>query len=222
MTADGKITDRMSSPARFGSRSDKLHLENQVSLVDAVLFGAGTLRSYGTTLPITNSEFLQARKNRSQPPQPFQIVCSASGKLDSRLRFFSQPVPRWLLTTSKGAKFWQGKKEFERILMANSDRSSPQLSDSGSIDWLSILPQLSQLGIKKLAILGGGTLVASLLAVDAVDEFHLTICPYIFGGQNAPTPVEGQGWLQEQGRKLKLLSVKQIEQEVFLHYKLVH
>ena len=212
MTADGKITDRESSPARFGSTSDKLHLEKQISFVDAVIFGAGTLRSYGTTLPITNLKLLQARAKRAQTPQPFQIVCSASGKINCQLQFFSQPVPRWLLTTPTGAKFWQGKPEFERILISQSDRQ---------MEWMAILPQLKQLGIDKLAILGGGKLIASLLAVDAVDEFYLTICPFIFGGQSASTPVGGKGWLQQQGLKLELISVKQIEQEVFLHYKVI-
>lgn len=221
MTADGKITDKASSPARFGSKEDKLHLEKQISFVDAVIFGAGTLRSYGTTLPITNFQLLEARKKRSQPPQPFQIVCSASGKIDPQLHFFSQPVPRWLLTTPTGAKFWQTKTEFERILISGSDRCQEQNADSQSMEWMTILAQLKQLGIDKLAILGGGTLIASLLAVDAVDEFYLTICPFIFGGQNASTPVEGKGWLQKQGRKLELISVKQIEQEVFLHYKVI-
>ena len=221
MTADGKITDRASSPARFGSKIDKLHLEKQISFVDAVIFGAGTLRSYGTTLPITNPKLLQARKKRSQPPQPIHIVCSASGKIAPQLRFFSQPVPRWLLTTATGAKFWQEKTEFERILISRDDRNIQPMDDSQSIEWMAILAQLKQLGIDKLAILGGGNLVASLLAVDAVDEFYLTICPFILGGQNAPTPVEGKGWLQEQGRKLELISVKQIEREVFLHYKII-
>ncbi len=222
MTADGKITDKALSPARFGSQADKLHLERQISFADAVIFGAGTLRSYGTTLAITNLELLQARKKRSQPPQPFQIVCSASGKLNPQLRFFSQPVPRWLLTTATGAKFWQERTEFERILVSRSDHHQEQIANSLSIEWDSILSQLKQLGIDKLGILGGGQLIASLLAVDVVDEFYLTICPVIFGGKDTPTLVEGRGWLQPQGRKLELVSVKQIEQEVFLHYKTIH
>ena len=220
MTADGKITDLAYSPARFGSPSDKLHLEKQVSLVDAVLFGAGTLRSYGTTLPVNKLEFLQARQQRGQLPQPLQIVCSASGQLSPKLRFFSQPVPRWLLTTPKGANLWQENKMFERILVSKSDRFSSRLSEGESIDWLSVLAQFKQLGIEKLAILGGGKLVASLLEVNALDEFYLTICPFILGGENTPTPVAGKGWLQERGLKLELISVKQIDREVFLHYQI--
>jgi len=215
MTADGKIADERRSPARFGSAADKAHLEEQISLVDAVLFGAGTLRAYGTSLPITNPDLLQQRRERS--PQPIHIVCSASGKIDPQLRFFSQPLPRWLLTTATGAKLWQGKREFAQILVFETKDKLIK-----SLDWSEVLTKLKLLGIDKLAILGGGELIASLLKADAIDEFWLTICPVIFGGREAPTPVEGIGFSQQQRQRLELLSVKQVEQEIFLHYRLQH
>ena len=59
MTADGKIADYQSSAARFGSINDRTHLEQQVSLADAVLFGAGTLRAYGSTMSVSNPLLLQ-------------------------------------------------------------------------------------------------------------------------------------------------------------------
>ncbi len=214
MTADGKIADLWRSPARFSSAADKAHLEKQIALVDGVLFGAGTLRAYGTTLPISNPQLLQLRKQQHQLPQPVQIVCSASAEIDPQLPFFSQPVPRWLITTTAGAKAWQGINEgiFERILVASLNLKS--------IDWIGAFAQLGQLGLKKLAILGGGELVASLLAVDLIDELWLTVCPLILGGAAAPTPVEGAGFSVQQAQRLELLSVERIEQEVFLHYRL--
>jgi 5-amino-6-(5-phosphoribosylamino)uracil reductase len=215
MTADGKIADRIGSPARFASVIDKLHLETQISLVDGVLFGAGTLRAYGTSLPITNSKLIQSRYNRSQSSQPVHIVVSASGKIDSGLKFFQQPIPRWLLTTKDGSLFWQDSNLFDRVLIAEI---CPKIS---SFIWDKILAQLLAFGMNKLAVLGGGELVASLLAINAIDEIWLTICPVILGGINAPTPVTGMGWLQSESIQLDLLQVKQIEQEVFLHYKVI-
>jgi 5-amino-6-(5-phosphoribosylamino)uracil reductase len=214
MTADGKIADKARSPARFSSAADKAHLEKQISLVDGVIFGANTLRAYGTTLPISNPQLLQARQELNKPPQPVHIVCSASAKIDPELRFFSQPVPRWLLTTSAKAKSWQGKEEgkFDRIIVAESH--------SYCIDWIEAFEQLTRLGLKKLAILGGGKLVASLLEKDLIDELWLTVCPIIFGGVNSPTPVEGSGFLFARSPRLELLSVETVEQEVFLHYRL--
>ena len=213
MTADGKIADRVSSPARFGSAKDKAHLEQQVSEADGILFGAGTLRAYGTTMSVSDPKLLQARNERSQPPQPIQIVVSASGNLDPQWRFFQQSVPRWLLTVAKGAELWRAKPGFERILIVR------QLEEDRAIDWISALVRLQRLGLNKLAILGGGELMASLLAVDLIDELWLTICPIIFGGKASPTPVGGIGFLESQGKKLKLLEVKQIDRELFLHYQ---
>lgn len=234
MTADGKIADRSRSPARFSSATDKAHLEKQISLVDGVLFGSGTLRAYETTLPISDPDLLNARKQLQRSPQPVHIVCSASARLNPQWRFFSQPVPRWLLTNSTGAQFWQEeasfgsrksqvwdkgsretrKQEFDRILIAQSEQNSSK------IDWIDALAQLKALGLQTLAILGGGELVASLLEIDAIDEFWLTVCPLILGGANAPTPVEGIGFTAQQAKCLKLLSVREIKGEIFLHYSL--
>ncbi len=216
MTADGKIADRQGSPARFGSVNDKRHLEKQVSLVDGVIFGADTLRAYGTTLALSDSQLLRSRQERSQPLQPVHIVVSASGDLNPEWRFFQQPIPRWLLTVPSGAKLWQAKQEFERILIILGTKEN-----NLAINWVSTFVQLQKLGLNKLAVLGGGELIASLLAVDLIDELWLTICPVIFGGKTSPTPVGGIGFLQTEGKKLQLLEVRQIEQELFLHYLVV-
>ena len=215
MTADGKIADYQSSPARFGSANDRYHLEKQISLVDGVIFGANTLRAYGTTMSVSDCKLLQSRKERSQPLQPVQIVVSASGKLDPTWRFFQQPIPKWLLTIPSGAQLWHNQKEFERILIV--DRAN---KNNLTINWNATFAQLRELGLNKLAILGGGELIASLLAQNLIDELWLTICPVLFGGKTAPTPVGGIGWLQSQAKQLQLLEVQQIEQELFLHYRL--
>jgi 5-amino-6-(5-phosphoribosylamino)uracil reductase len=213
MTVDGKIADYQSSAARFGSINDRIHLEQQVSLSDAVLFGAGTLRAYGSTMSVSNPLLLQERKARSQSPQPVQIVVSGSGNLDSQWRFFQQPVPRWLITLPGNDNKWRSRAEFERILIAPEHNSI--------INWTKTWQQLAKLGLNRLAILGGGELVASLLAENLVDELWLTLCPLILGGNSAPTPVGGTGFIQSQGKKLQLLEIKHIEQELFLHYLVI-
>jgi 5-amino-6-(5-phosphoribosylamino)uracil reductase len=212
MSADGKIADVKRSPARFSSPADKVHLEKQIADSDAVLFGAGTLRSYSTTLGVSNPQLLQQRYQQKLPPQPIQIVASLQADIDPQLRFFRQPVPRWLLTTTAGAKRWEGCPEFEQILVCETP-------DSSGIDWTAALQQLATLGLKRLAVLGGGQLVASMLAADLIDEFWLTVCPLILGGATAPTPVEGTGFCSALAPRLELLSVQAIEQEVFLHYR---
>lgn len=212
MSADGKIADCKGSPARFGSQADKAHLEKQIAFSDGVLFGAGTLRSYGTTLSISDPQLLEWRERQKKPPQAIQIVCSRSGKIDPQLRFFQQPVPRWLLTTAKGAEFWHNRPEFEKISVFETHKQD--------IDWQPVFLHFKELGLTTLVILGGGELVASLLAANLIDELWLTVCPLILGGSSAPTPVEGAGFWEKLAPRLQLLTVERVEQEVFLHYRL--
>ncbi|MEP6490878.1 dihydrofolate reductase family protein [Microcoleus vaginatus GB2-A3] len=260
VSADGKIADVVRSPARFGSANDKAHLEQQVAASDAVLFGNGTLQAYGTTMRVISPELVKQRELQGKPPQPVQIVCSRSSQFDPNLRFFQQPVPRWLLTgqdsretampspyPTKDSKFDRTsdtilkkgqdapstKDEFScgtgilpvpKRLIENSatsqfDRIIYAKTAGGEIDWIDAFQQLASFGIKRLAILGGGKLVASVLAAGLVDEFWLTVCPLILGGADAPTAVEGEGFLADLAPKLQLLAVKQVGQEVFLHYR---
>ncbi|MGV0026430.1 RibD family protein [Phormidesmis priestleyi] len=209
MSADGKIADVSRAPARFGSAIDKAHLEQQIAQVDAVLFGAGTLRAYGTTLKVSHSDLLAHRQHLGKPPQPVQIVCSRSVNLDPTCRFFSQSVPRWLLTTQTGKRLWGNQAGFEQVLA---------MGDS-EIDWLAAFTHLFDLGLHRLAILGGGDLVAALFAAKLINELHLTLCPLILGGTQSPTPVAGAGFLAAIAPQLELLNVHSIDQEVFLHYK---
>ncbi|MEG5065584.1 dihydrofolate reductase family protein [Microcoleus sp. B3-A4] len=260
ISADGKIADAVRSPARFGSANDKAHLEQQVAASDAVLFGNGTLQAYGTTMRVISPELVKQRELQGKPPQPVQIVCSRSPQFDPNLRFFQQPVPRWLLTgqdcretalpspvPTKDSKFDRTsgtilnngqdarstKDEFscgtgilpvhKRLIENDATSQFDQIiyakTAGGEIDWIDAFQQLASFGITRLAILGGGKLVASVLAAGLVDEFWLTVCPLILGGADAPTAVEGEGFLADLAPKLELLAVKQVGQEVFLHYR---
>jgi 5-amino-6-(5-phosphoribosylamino)uracil reductase len=210
MTIDGKIADKTGSAARFSSASDLTHLETQLSQTDGVIFGASTLRAYGTSLSIRQEELLQWRQQQGKPPQPVQIVYSASGNLDPGARFFRQPFPRWLLTTQEGSHLWESEKHsgFDRIIIS-ADSEAQNLS------------HLYDCGLKRLAIIGGGKLIASLLAEDLIDELWLTLCPWILGGVTAPTPVGGEGFLADTAKRFQLLSSQILGEEVFLHYRCV-
>ena len=284
MSADGKITDCALTAARFGSANDKSHLEKQVAASDAILFGNGTLRAYGTTLRVISPDLIKQRELQGKPPQPVQIVCSRSREFDPNWRFFQQPVPRWLLTghdadvsnrqdacstinelscgtgilpvlsnrqdacstinelscgtgilpvlsnrqdacsTINELSCGTGilpvaKRLIDNAATSQFDRTLTTKTIDGEIDWIDAFQQLETLGIKRLAILGGGKLVASVLAAGLIDELWLTVCPLILGGVDAPTPVEGKGFLADLAPKLELLAVKQVGGEVFLHYR---
>jgi 5-amino-6-(5-phosphoribosylamino)uracil reductase len=212
MSADGKISDAARSHPRFGSQEDFDHLERQVALADAVLFGAATLKAGGTAMRVLKPELIKQRLASGKPEQPIQIVCTRTGNIDPTIKFFQQPIPRYLLTTPTGAQHWNGEPGFDHVLSATEER----------IDWHQAFEILHQHRIETIAVLGGGEIVAALLEADLIDELHLTICPLLLGSKDAPNPVEGAGFSQENAPRLELLSVRQVEQELFLHYKVKH
>lgn len=206
MSADGKIADQQRSAARFSSARDLAHLEVEVAQSDAVLMGAGTLRAYGTTLPVKRQDLLNLRRSQGQSSQPIHIISSYSGNLPRNLPFFRQPVPRGLLTTPAAATRW--RQEFDYIWPVET------------WNWPTILAGLGSYGIARIALLGGGQLVASLVAADCVDEVVLTICPLLLGGASAPTPMDGEGFSAEWAPRLKLHSVEAVDHEIYLRYRL--
>ncbi len=222
MSVDGKISNDTQKPARFSSKADLQHLEQQISLCDAIIFGGNTLRAYGTTLTIKNEQLLEARKKRNQTTQPINIVCSNSGNLDPQCNFFHQPINRILLTTIEGLNYWNCKinqpiiKEkinlFHQCIITENNNNN-------NINWNQAFKEFQTLKFNRIGILGGGQLIASLCAENLINDLWLTICPIILGGEKSPTPVAGNSL--KLPLPLKLLELKQIEQELFLHYEVI-
>jgi 5-amino-6-(5-phosphoribosylamino)uracil reductase len=214
MTADGKIATGDRSPAKFSSKADFRHMEEQVAQADAVLIGAGTIRAHGTTMRILDPELIKKRVAQGQSPQPIQIVCSRSGDLDKNLAFFRQAVPRWLLTTSQEID----ESGFDRVLfMPIKNSHTPVLKSDPSIDWRRTWQELAKAGISRLCILGGAEIATALWEFELIDEFQLTICPLILGGSAALTPCAGTGLKVAQA--LELVEHRVVGSEIFLRYR---
>ena len=74
-------------------------------------------------------------------------------------------------------------------------------------------------GVRRLLCEGGGQMNFDLFAAGAVDEVFVTVAPWILGGREAPTPVDGDG-LPWSGRiALDLVSCETEGSEVYLHYR---
>lgn len=71
----------------------------------------------------------------------------------------------------------------------------------------SALEILYKLGVKTLMVEGGGELIYSLFKENLVDEINLKIGNLIFGGRNAPTLCDGEGFTHLNAKKVKIMEV---------------
>lgn len=169
VSLDGRLAPAEGGPAQLGGAGDRQALEQALAWADGALIGAQTLRLHGSTCLIRRPELLAARRQAGQGDQPVALVVSRSGVIDSSLPFFKQPLERWLLAPGAAPA-----PVFERRLALGP--------------WPALLGQLGALGLKRLVLLGGAQLAASLLQADLVDELQLTLCPLLLGGAHSWLP----------------------------------
>jgi 5-amino-6-(5-phosphoribosylamino)uracil reductase len=82
-----------------------------------------------------------------------------------------------------------------------------------------VVQHLSDRGVQRLLIEGGGQIMWDFVSLNLIDEFHVTLTPRILGGAEAPTLVDGLGFKKQKSLKLKLIQCRAIGDELFLTYR---
>lgn len=153
------------------------------SVADYVMVGAGTLRSVPRHLwtgdhifPPARKDYRALRKALGKPPQPVNVVVTASGAVDLSLPVFaSGKIRAIVLTTSAGARHLrsEGVPPTVQIIPAGAGRRLR----AGSL--LEALPRPPTDPI--LLLEGGPHLLGDFLTEGLVDELFLTLAPQIAG-----------------------------------------
>ena len=200
---DGRIAFPNGGESHLGSKEDKRMLNQNLSLVDATIFGFGTLKAHQSTYLIKNrSETNTAKISKNQP---ISIVASNSKKFNRNWRYFRQPIRRWLITSNKIDNF--SKIDFEKQLFFEHS-------------WEKTLISLKKHGINDLAILGGAKLINSFVKEDLITDIKITIIPQIIGGKYTWIPPEKTNEIFNLKRLWEIKSIKNLmNNEIHIHYK---
>ena len=211
MTADGKIATANRAVSSFGSRRDHEHLLELRATADAVMSGARTVDSAKISMGTGGAKFQKQRLKRGLAEHNLRIIVSGSGSIDPRSEVFKHHFsPIIILTTRR-----------------MTDSSRRRLQDSGAtlkicgereINFRTALHWLhKKWGVKRLLCEGGGDLNDAIFRAVLVEELHLTICPKVVGGRNAPMIADGMGFRKlSLAAQFQLKSSRRVGDEMFL------
>jgi 2,5-diamino-6-(ribosylamino)-4(3H)-pyrimidinone 5'-phosphate reductase len=215
VTADGKMDTYERRGSAISSAKDKLRVDKLRAESDAVMVGGKTLIQEDPKLTVKSEALRAERVSRGLTPNPIKvgIVTNADDLPDSDfINFGSARVV--IFTTEQTSK---AQVEFLR-----SRSVEVYVHHSPRVDLVKALHTLSELGVKRLMVEGGGTLNFELLRLGLVDELTMYVAPMIFGGESAPTAAAGSGVARSEAIPLRLVKSEVFDDEggVLLHYLL--
>ncbi|MEM0475075.1 MAG: 2,5-diamino-6-(ribosylamino)-4(3H)-pyrimidinone 5'-phosphate reductase [Zestosphaera sp.] len=206
MSVDGKIASK-TGDSRLSCPYDKLRLHSMRSIVDGVMVGANTVIRDNPQLTV---RLVEGRN-------PVRVVVDGSLKIPLNAKVLDVSVAPTIIVTSSAAD--TGKIDQLRRLGVDIVIIE---SESTQVDMSKALKILYEKNLRDLLVEGGGTLLWSLTSQRLVDEFRITVSPYVIGGRNSVSLVGGEGFgNSSEWLRLKLVSHKVCEcgDEIHLIYR---
>lgn len=221
MTADGKIDSAARNGAAISSIPDKERVDHLRASVDAVLVGGRTLLNEDPKLTVKSPELRAERLRKGRPENPAKVAVVSEIPF-IRAGFVSmqngqpqaQPLENFLASGPAQVYLFTTRcTPLEAIAALETTGVTARIMGQERVDLVAVFQFLHEAGIRSVLVEGGGTLIAELFQLGLVDEMTIYIAPKIFGGNSAPTLVDGSGFLAEQAPRLRLKSVKKFDDE---------
>jgi riboflavin biosynthesis pyrimidine reductase len=209
-TADG----RASVGGRSGPISDRADRElfhGLRSAVDAVLVGAGTVRTerYGRIIP--DAARRSERRSRGLSEEPLACIVSARLALGTDIPLLAEPSARVAILTSSAASLPATPAHVDYV----------RAEREGRLDLRAALAELRErFAVHTVLCEGGPHLACQLLAAGLIDELFLSLAPLLAGGDppggQAPRILAGEEL--EPPVELELLGALRSGAHLFLRY----
>ncbi|MGH3853597.1 MAG: dihydrofolate reductase family protein [Pseudonocardiaceae bacterium] len=201
--AVGHRTAPMSTPA------DRQLFHELRACVDAVMVGAGTVRTerYGRLVADPPSQ--QRRVARGLAPEPLALVVSRRLALTPELPLLADPHSRVVVLTASDADIGECAAQVSYL------RPAP----GQELDLAAMLARLrAEHGVRSVLCEGGPNLNAALLPAGLVDELFLSIAPVLAGGAGSLSLVDRAPLAELVG--LELVWLLESRSQLFARYAL--
>jgi len=202
ISVDGKISTR-SNDSKLSSQDDIIRLHKLRSKVDAILIGKNTL--------LQDDPLLTVRHTKGK--NPTRIILDSKGTIskNSKIIKTSDKIPTIIAVSKKISKVNLSKLKKLPVEII--------ISGENSVNLKLLMKKLSTKKIETILVEGGGTVNWEFIKNNIFDELIITLSPYLIGGNDATSLVEGKGFSKiVNSPNLKLKSVKRLKNHLVINY----
>ncbi|HJJ88968.1 MAG TPA: 2,5-diamino-6-(ribosylamino)-4(3H)-pyrimidinone 5'-phosphate reductase [Methanocorpusculum sp.] len=209
MSADGKISTKEHRQTKISGEQDFARVDRLRSDCDAIMVGIGTVLADDSSLRLKNPNLIEERAAAGKEEQPMRIVVDSKARMPLDGDIFKKGTGKRVIFVSETAP----KNRIEPL----SEKAIVIPAGDTKIDLNLALDKLSEMGVKKLMVEGGGTLIWSFVSQKLFDEIRVFIGALIIGGAEAPTFVDGNGFTRtEEFTRLQLQNIEKIDEGVLI------
>ena len=207
MSLDGYIDDASDVRLVLSGPEDLDQVDELRAGCDAILVGAGTIRSDDPRLLIRSLARREARVARGAAPDLVRVVLTSSGDLDPAARIFASGSAATIVYAASA-----GVARLARRLGDLAD-----VVDAGDpLDLTTVLADLAGRGVRRLMVEGGSSVHTSFLTAGLADELRLMVAPFFVGDSAAPRFVRDGSFPWRSGAPAELIEVRQVGNGVAL------
>jgi len=211
MSADGKISTRERRQVKISGAQDFSRVDQLKADSDAVMVGIGTVLADDPSLTVKSEECRTGRLNRGVDEHPVRIVVDSAARIPPEAALLHKGAGKRIIAVSRRAD--------PKKIAALQSYATVIIAGENEVDLAILMDKLGDMGIRRVMVEGGGTLIAGLITAGLVNEIYTFIGNMIIGGKDSPSFVDGEGFILESGfSRLDLLDMIRIENGVLLHW----
>ncbi len=181
MSLDGKIATHTGDARWISGPASRRFTHELRDQVDAILVGAGTV--------LADNPQLTTRLDREDVRHPLRVILDSRGRIPLNVRVYDPTLPGRTLVATTAAM----PPSHRETLLAQGVDVWVLPDEDGRVSLTALLKRLGEHEVTTLLVEGGSTVLGAFFDQGLIHKVLAFIAPVIIGGNEAPTPVGGQG-----------------------------